>query len=186
MMKVSVLFASPHKDGPTAAVTDSFLSALPADCDIDFFNCFELNPASCTGCGQCEKTGRCHDRDLDRLFSSLETCDVLAVATPVYNYSVPAPLKAVYDRCQPFYYKNFKGYDMQTNPARKGFLFITAGRSGKDAFDIVKKQTGIFFKNLDVTYTCGRFFPGTDSMSFDKSLCRADDIARVLSGEKSI
>lgn len=179
-MKVTVLFASPRKNGVTADVLASFLGAFPDNTDIRLFDCFDLAPKSCTGCGQCEKTGRCFERDLDELFAAAEDCDVLAVATPVYNYSVPAPLKAIYDRCQPYYYKNFTGYDMQTNPNRKGFLFITAGRSGKDAFDIIKKQTGIFFKNLDITYTCGRFFPGTDAAGFDRSLCRADDIVQVL------
>ena len=73
---------------------------------------------------------------------------------------------------------------MQTNPRRKGLLFLTAGRSGKYSFDIIKKQTGIFFKNLDITYTCGRFYPGTDAADFDRSLLRADDIAEVLLQEE--
>lgn len=179
-MKVTVLFASPRPTGATAAVTNSFLSALPKDAEIDFFNCFDLEPRSCLGCEKCAATGKCFYRDLDALFASLESCDALVVATPVYNYSVPAPLKAIFDRCQPYYYKNFTGFDMQTNPNRRGYLFITAGRSGKDAFGIIKKQTGIFFKNLDVTYTCGRFFPEMDQADFSIELCRADDIAKTL------
>lgn len=179
-MKVTVLFASPNGNGATANVLNSFLAPFPKNADIEFFNCFDIEPKPCMGCGKCEKTGKCIFNDLDEVFKSCEECDILCVATPVYNYSVPAPLKAIYDRCQPYYYKNFRGYDMQTNPNRRGFLFITAGRSGKDAFDIIKKQTGIFFKNLDITYTCGRFFPGTDNANFDKKMCRADDITAVI------
>ncbi len=183
-MKVTVLFGSPNPGGTTAALTKSFLDALPKDTPVRFFDCFSLAPKCCTGCGACEKTGKCKDRDLDDLFSACEDCDVLVVAAPVYNYSVPAPLKAVFDRCQPYYYKNFRSFDMQTNPRRKGLLFLTAGRSGKYSFDIIKKQTGIFFKNLDITYTCGRFYPGTDAADFDCSLLRADDIAEVLLQEE--
>lgn len=181
-MKITVLFASPNKNGATAEVLNSFLSGFPEGTEIDFFNCFDIESKACMGCGECEKTERCVFGDLDKVFESCENCDILAIATPVYNYSVPAPLKVIFDRCQPYYYKNFKGYDMQTNPNRRGFLFITSGRSGKDAFDIIKKQTGIFFKNLDITYACGRFFPGTDNVNFDKSMCRADDIAAVITG----
>lgn len=183
-MRVTVLFGSPNPEGTTASLTQSFLRALPEGTPVRFFDCAALAPKSCEGCGACEASGACKYRDLDDLFAACEDCDVLLVATPVYNYSVPAPLKAVFDRCQPYYFRNFRAIDMPTDPKRRGLLFITAGRSGKYSFDIIKKQTGIFFKNLDITYTCGRFYPNTDAADFDFSVLRADDIARVLLREE--
>ena len=178
-MRVTVLFASPKKDGATAWAVRDFLSALPDDSVIDFFDCYQINAQACIDCGVC-KNGVCAFRDLDKLFASCETCDILVVAAPVYNYSVPSPLKAIFDRCQPYYYKNFTSYNMKTNPNRKGVLILTAGRSGKDAFELIRKQTDIFFKNLDITYTCERFFPHTDAADFDKSDCRTADLAEAL------
>ncbi|MBR1811814.1 MAG: NAD(P)H-dependent oxidoreductase [Clostridia bacterium] len=161
-MNVTAVFASPHRDGHTAALLRDFLHSLPQDAHVDMFDCYALAPKPCTDCGFCKTAGRCVSGELDALFQACERSDVLIVASPVYNYSVPAPLKAILDRAQPYYYKNFRGVDAPTDPRRKGYLLLTAGRSGKFAFEMIKKQIGIFFKVLGVTYTDEIFVPHTD------------------------
>ena len=160
-MQATVLFGSPHKHGATAAATAAFLRTLPADAHITLYDAYALAAKPCLGCGAC-KTGRCVYGDLDGLFAACAACDLLVLATPVYNYSVPAPLKAILDRAQPFYYKNFRGLRAQTDPARRGYLILTAGRGGQYAFDLIRKQADVFFRCFDITYAGRELHPFTD------------------------
>ena len=158
-MKITVLFASPRPKGHTAALLDAFLAEYPG-AEVERFDAYALNAAPCTACGACEKTGKCIVRDLDSLFRACETCDVLVLASPVYNYYFPAPMKAILDRAQPYYHKNFERG--AADPARKGYLLLTAGRSGKYAFDLMEKQFSILCRELGATFAGARAVGGTD------------------------
>lgn len=181
-MLVTVLFGSPRRDGATARAARDFLSALPDGAAVDFFDLYAVGARPCIDCGAC-RDGRCIYRDLDRLFASCLASDLLLIASPVYNYSVPAPLKAVFDRCQPYYYRNFNSLHAPTDPARRGGLFLTAGRGGAVSFDLIRRQTRVFFQNLQITYAFERFFPHTDAPDFSPDACRTADIARALFGK---
>ena len=154
-----MIFASPRADGNTAALLREFLAEYPG-AEIERFDAYALAAAPCTACGACEKTGKCVARDLDALFAACESCDILVLASPVYNYDFPAPVKAVLDRAQPYYHKNFERG--AADPARKGYLLLTAGCSGKYAFDIMERQFRLFCRELGVTFAGKRTVAGTD------------------------
>ena len=99
-------------------------------------------------------------RELDGLFASCGSCDVLVLASPVYNYGFPAPMKAILDRAQPYYHRYFE--NREADPDRKGYLLLTAGRSGKYAFDMMEKQFRVFCRELGVTFAGTRARPRTD------------------------
>lgn len=128
-----VIFASPRRHGFTGELLDSFLGEYAAD-GIEFFDAYELAAKPCTGCGVCARTGECVYRDLDRLFDKIRECDNIVFATPVYNFSVPAPLKAILDRFQVFYNNPLKDRE------RKLSLVITSGRSGEQSIPMTQKM----------------------------------------------
>ena len=63
--------------------------------------------APCLGCGFCEHKEGCVNSDFDQIDHLLRTCDYLVVASPVYNLSFPAPLKAIFDRTQRYFSARF-------------------------------------------------------------------------------
>ncbi len=88
-------------------VTGRLLAALAeglaaGEAEVTGFETAALRVAPCRACLAClhQHPGECAQRDdMDRLYPHLRGADLLVVATPVYLDGLPAPLKAVFDRC---------------------------------------------------------------------------------------
>lgn len=108
-MTVCVIYGSPHKEGNTARMLKEYVSGLglKPDDDIRETDCYSLSASPCTDCGSCGQTGRCFMSDMDKLYADVEKCDLLIFASPVYNLSFPAPMKAVLDRFQVYFNRRF-------------------------------------------------------------------------------
>ena len=99
MKHALVLFSSPHKDGHTKKLLEAFLDGLKRkDWQVKSLDICKVNIHPCIACGYCQKADGCAFRDLDEFDRDLRACDLLVIATPVYNLSFPAQLKAVIDR----------------------------------------------------------------------------------------
>ncbi len=157
MKKLTVINASPRKNGNTQKVLDIFLE----DCNniIDIYNMYDENLAPCTACNRCEKTGRCVNQDMNRIIDSIFTSDYVIFASPIYCYSFPAPMKAFLDRLQPYY-----SDEKYKNPTfiRKGFLLASCGKSGKFGIDVIEKQSRIAFIELSASFDGFYLFSDTD------------------------
>lgn len=98
---------SPHADGATARLTAAFLEALPPEIAVERFSCFARRPLACDDCRFCHRRDGCSKRDLDDFYRLLEAADLLLFASPVYNRSFPAPMKALLDRQQRYWAARF-------------------------------------------------------------------------------
>ena len=104
MKHALVLFSSPHKDGHTKKLLEAFLDGLKGeDWQVKSLDICKVNIHPCIACGYCQKADGCAFRDLDEFDRDLRACDLLLIATPVYNLSFPAQLKAVIDRFQRYF-----------------------------------------------------------------------------------
>ena len=153
---ITVLTGSPRGAGLTNAMTRIFLDGREAA----VFDLYEVSPLPCTACCACEADARCAKRDLDGVFDAIGRSDRLVIASPVYNYSFPAPMKAFFDRLQVFY-----NHPVPPDPARTCALLLSAGCSGKYAFDIMTRQTRVAAGELGFTPTEAFFKPHTDRES---------------------
>ena len=118
MKHALVLFSSPHKDGHTKKLLEAFLDGLKGkDWQVKSLDICKVNIHPCIACGYCQKADGCAFRDLDEFDRDLRACDLLVIATPVYNLSFPAQLKAVIDR---FYANN------ESLMGKKKAVFLTA------------------------------------------------------------
>ena len=108
MKQALVLFASPHAAGATRRLLDAFLSGLSSDdWTVAERDVCRAPVAPCTACGYCRQTDGCALHDLDDFDSSLRACDLLVIASPVYNLTFPAQLKSVIDRFQRYFEARF-------------------------------------------------------------------------------
>ncbi len=122
---------SPRQNGATAALCE----ALPAG--VPRFRCYETPVLPCDDCRACRITGRCAKRDMDALYAAIEQAEVLVLATPLYNRSFPAPLKAVIDRCQVYWSRRFVLGQRPPIATHKQVLLLTVGGAeNSDAGDI--------------------------------------------------
>ncbi len=132
MPRVLVLFGSPHKNGMTARLLSACLDGI-GEATVTRFDAFPLVAAPCDDCGYCREANGCRHRDLDLFYESLETADILVIATPVYNRGFPAPLKTLLDRLQRYWSARFvRGVRPPIAAPKKTVLLTAAGADRTD------------------------------------------------------
>ncbi len=102
-MKVLAISSSPRKDGNSDVLCDQFLKgAKEAGHEGKKIRLSELGISPCTACYGCTKSGRCvKDDGMTEIIEELIHADIIALATPVYFYSMCAQMKIMIDRCLP-------------------------------------------------------------------------------------
>ena len=104
-MKCCVLFASPRgEQSNTRALMTEFLEAWHAAGHTSVVHSLydlTIRPwLACRGCQQDWSGPNCViDDDMTEIFADILSCDLLLLASPIYNWYCTAPLKAAMDRC---------------------------------------------------------------------------------------
>lgn len=113
---VLVISSSPRKGGNSDLLCDQFIKgAQEAGHHTEKISLREQKINYCTGCGVCNDTHRCVQKDdMAALLDKLVQADVIVLATPVYFYSMDGQLKTFIDRTVPRY----------TEISDKDFYFI--------------------------------------------------------------
>ena len=114
--KVLIISSSPRKGGNSDLLCDQFAKgAQEAGHEVEKISLREHKINYCTGCGVCNETHRCVQKDdMAPLLDKMLAADVIVLATPVYFYSMDGQLKTFIDRTVPRY----------TEIADKDFYFI--------------------------------------------------------------
>ena len=100
-MKVIGLNASPRgKDSNTLRLVNAVLEgAKEQGAKTEFVDIYSLHIEYCTACGTCYAKGDCTlDDDFSDLFDRLMNAEGIVLGAPNYIDSVPAPMKALFDR----------------------------------------------------------------------------------------
>lgn len=159
-----VLFASP-RNGYTKKLLNAFLNGLNGSYNIKIIDCFKLSPRPCIACGICEKTDNCCFNDLDEYDEFLNDAELLVFASPVYNLSVPSPLKAIIDRSQRYYSKRFSlGIKPPIKIHKRSVLLLTCGSSDKRGFQIITDQLLTMFTIINAELYASVCMPQTDNI----------------------
>ena len=114
--KVLIISASPRKGGNSDLLCDQFFKgAKEAGHDVEKILLREQQINYCLGCGVCNNTHSCVQKDgMKDLLEKMVNADVIVLATPVYFYTMDGQLKTLIDRCVPRY----------TEITNKDFYFI--------------------------------------------------------------
>ena len=124
---ILVISSSPRAGGNSETLCDQFIrGAEMAGNKVEKLRLKDLKIGFCTGCGVCNETHQCVQRDdMAMLLDKLVKADIIVIATPVYFYCVSAQLKVMIDRLCPRY----------TEIADKRFYLIaTAAEAGEGTF----------------------------------------------------
>ncbi len=150
MKKALIIFASPHQNGSTFKVLNFLKEKIKSEFNFYAINAFERNPKACIDCGKCKESGECVFYDLEDLDYYLSVCDLVIFASPVYNYSFPAPFKSIIDRTQRYYNskKIMNVYPFEKKP-KKGIIILAAG-SEKFKENIISAQIEPILRLLNI------------------------------------
>ncbi len=161
--KCLVLFGSPHREGRTARLLEAFLSPLGEGWEVELEDLFRLSPHPCTGCGFCKDQEACAFSDLDPLDQSLRGCDLLVVASPVYNFSFPAPVKAWLDRTQRYFEARFAlGKRPPIAKHRQAALLLSLGSEDSFGPQVCAHQLERAFSVMNTTLAGMALWQGGD------------------------
>ncbi len=164
MKNILVINGSARKDSVSTALCGTMLESAIGKFNIKTYNAYKLNAKPCYGCGYCDKNKGCINHDLDEFMADFEAADYFIVSTPVFNGSVPSPLKAIVDRFQRYYALRFAhGIKPPVTKPKKAALIITAGSKGegKENIENMFKQQ---FTVLNTTLETVIFVDSTDTV----------------------
>ena len=162
-MNITVIFGSPHQNGPTHKVLKKFLDYIPEEKSISFFGAYKISAKPCTDCKFCKENFSCKYNDLNELYKSLISCDLLILASPIYNASFPSPIKSIIDRLQHFYYSR-KTNDKKPKNA---VIITTQGTADKDYTSCISEQIAPNLKLLNIKNLHYFSVKNTDNSDFD-------------------
>jgi multimeric flavodoxin WrbA len=158
MMLVGI-YGSPRKAGNTDVMLDAFLEgAKTAGGEVNRLYVRELEIRGCLGCGHCDRTGMCIQKDdMQHVYPLLEQTQHIVVASPIYFYGITAQLKLLVDRAQALYMKRElaekEGNVGREKSARKGFLLLAGATRGKRLFECSILTIKYFCDALGVAYS---------------------------------
>lgn len=189
--RILCLAGSPRHHGNSEQLLDAFVSGVEGSGGIAVRRrAVDAGAAPCRGCNACSQTGKCVMRDgMDALFVDFDESDAVVVATPVFFATVPAVLKVVFDRCQPYWARRYVLREPFPSDKRPGAILVVGG--GGDPFGTscatiaVKSVFAVLGVSSETVFECvGPDAPG-DIGNHPDALARAeqmgcDVVAQVL------
>ncbi len=178
---VLVFFGSPNRDGTTAKLLNEFLKPLEGSTRIETVSAYERNIAPCIACNVCVGEERCSQPDFDDIDALIREADVIVVATPVYNLSLPAPLKAIVDRTQRYFAARFSlGIRNPIEKHKLAAVLVTCGSKDCEGAQIIARQMKLAFSVINTSIAGMAVWPGTDFDEGRETFEKARNSAREL------
>jgi multimeric flavodoxin WrbA len=146
-MKLLALFASPRRQGNTAALVQEVVQAAQeqgAQAEILYLN--DLTMRGCQACLHCKKTGRCIlQDDMTPIYDQILAADAVVLGSPVYMGGMTAQLKLFIDRLYPFVNLNLTS---NLPKGKKAALIFTQGQPRTDLYATYFRTVADFLKFL--------------------------------------
>ena len=132
--RILCIAGSPRRRGNSEQLLDALIAGVEsAGGHPTKLSAFDADVLPCRGCNACSKTGRCVQRDeMDDIYVALDDADAIVFATPVFFATVPAVLKLIIDRCQPYWARRYVLGEPPREPKRPGAILVVGG--GGDPF----------------------------------------------------
>ena len=160
-MLVLGISGSPRKGGNSDTLLTAFLDeARTLGAETEKITPSSLAIRPCIECRTCEKTGFCSiDDDMGRVYRLMRQADVIAVASPIFFYSVTASLKALIDRTQCLWARRhlFKLIDPGA-PWRKGIFLSVGATRGEKLFEGATLTMKYFFDAVGSAFSGGLYY----------------------------
>nr|WP_319487848.1 flavodoxin family protein [uncultured Caproiciproducens sp.] len=185
---ILVFFGSPNKNGTTAELLGEFLKPFEGSAHIQIINAYARSIAPCVACNVCAGEERCSQADFNDIDVLIRCADVIAVATPVYNLSLPAPLKAIVDRTQRYFAARFSlGIENPVEKHKIAALLITCGSRDCEGAEIISRQLKLAFSVINTSMEGMVVWAGTDfdggGQTLEKARKSAQDLALAIQCE---
>lgn len=181
-MKILGIWASPRKGGNSEILLDAFLEgAAGAGAEVEKIALRELKITPCLEIYHCFKDGTCPIKDdMQPLYEKLLAAQVVALASPIFFYSLSAQAKAMIDRTQALWARRYHLKQDFPGPERQGVLLCVGATQGKLLFVGARLVAKYFFDAINVTYAAEILIRGVDEKGAIRQKPEVLDQAREL------
>jgi len=191
MKRICILKGSPRKDGNTNTLLKPFINRFESEGYIcDTFDLHDMDIRPCMACRTCQQDqtvfGCCYDDDMDKIFDSIMSSDLIVLASPIYSWYCTPPMKMVLDRL--VYGMNKYYGEGEEKPAlwagKKVAVLTTCGYRPEKGADLFEEGIKRYCKHSQLKF-CGMLAErhlGYDTVFFDDEKAqRAVEFAEKLS-----
>lgn len=163
--RVLCIAGSPRRGGNSDRLLDALIEGVQSAGGVPVRLVPSAVPiAPCRGCNACAATGVCAVNDaMDEVYPLLDSADAIAVCSPVYFATVPAVLKALYDRCEPYWARRYLLHQPRRAHRRPGALVLVGGGGDPFGTQCALTPTKSVFGVLEVEMTELFEFVGADA-----------------------
>jgi multimeric flavodoxin WrbA len=170
------LTASPRRRGNSARLLRAFLRGVTGY-TVQRIHLCDYAVAPCRGCGRCQTTHRCWQKDhAEKLIRYFSQADALVLAAPVFFYGFPGHAKTIIDRCHPLW----QDPQWRRRPRRPGYFLATCASSRIREFEVIVRETKAFFNTIACTYSGAVLAPGLEPDADARRLALAEAKAQRL------
>jgi multimeric flavodoxin WrbA len=180
--RVLCIAGSPRRKGNSERLLEACAAGIrEAGGEPDILVAVEADVQPCRGCNSCSWTGVCviTGDGMAGVNERIDAADAIVVASPVYFATVPAVLKTVYDRLQPYWARVHRLGEPR--PARRpGALLVVRGGGDPFGFRAAVDTTKSVFAVLGIAYIDELCVEGPDAagdvLQYPAELARAAEI----------
>ena len=181
-MKILGIWGSPRQGGNSEILLDAFLEGAAAGgAEVEKLILRRLKISPCQEIYHCFKDGTCPIKDdMLPLYDKLLAADVVALASPIFFYSVSAQAKAFIDSTQALWARRYHLKQDFPGGSRQGVLLCTAATRGKLLFVGARLVAKYFFDAINVSYAGEILVRGVDEKGAIHGQPEVLDAARQL------
>jgi multimeric flavodoxin WrbA len=167
MPKILAVAGSPRPGGNTDVMLAAFKKgAEAAGAEVEVLRAADLHISPCTHCDGCQETGECViDDDMEKVYKKLKEADGLVMASPIYFGAVSAPIKAVIERFQVYWFINFGNKNLRHLRAatkRPASFLAVGGMKNKKYCESVYTTAEALFLNTRLAFSSFLCLQGYD------------------------
>ena len=163
--KVLCIAGSPRRGGNSEMLLDAASEGAAAGgAETIKLVLNEMNFSPCQNCGFCSRKGHCRIKDeMQQVYEALEQCDRFIIATPIYFTTVSAQLKAMVDRCQPYWARKYLLKEPDFQGDRRGITLAVCGFKHGRFFPNAKRVIDAWMLVTDIKPVGDFFYHGVDA-----------------------
>ncbi len=168
-MKALTFIGSPRKKGNSEIAARNLQVTLHRknpELHFDIIRADELEIKPCTGCGYCDRQGKCilTGDDMQEIYAKIEQASIINFVTPVYFGSMSGILKVLIDRLQPYYSAKYllKQPRITGGNNKRMSLIVVSGRNDPKYARNIQEIIEVVAVNLNFAFTQTLHFPRVD------------------------
>lgn len=138
-MKTLIFNGSPRKHGDTMSVINRFIDKLSGEYRI--VNAYDCDIKPCIDCRYCWEHEGCSMKDgMQDIYSYIQECDNILIASPIYFSELTGKLLDVGSRLQTYFCGTFFRKEEVIKKKKKGAIILVGGGDGNfnKAYDTAK------------------------------------------------